>query len=152
MWNGVSRRVVGVAKIAASFRYTTRVDYISRALQENKGENCKRLLSDRGGREAIFATSLWVPVALRCQSQLLFLLPSRRDNGGKMFSTCGDPLRGVGSITGALICVGIVRINGSYCRGGCLFHSCWFVFLLQVSFLVTVCDPIVLFFLGKSFF
>lgn len=52
-----------------------------------------------------------------------FLLPAQSDNGGKMFSTCGDAARGVGSIAGALISVGIVRINGSYCRVCCLFSQ-----------------------------
>lgn len=67
----------------------------------------------------------------RCQSQLLFLLPAQADNGGKMFCTCGDE-RGVGSIAGALISVGIVRINGSYCRVCCLFPQ-FLVPLLLVS-------------------
>lgn len=91
---------------------------------------------------AIGRGARWVPAAApsggpgrraqpRCQSRLLFLLPAQSDNGGKMFSTCGDVARGVGSIAGALISVGIVRINGSCCRVCCLFPQ--FLVLLPSS-------------------
>lgn len=50
-----------------------------------------------------------------------------------MFSMCGDEARGMGSIAGALISVGIVRINGSYCRVCCLFPP----FLFPLPLVVT---------------